>query len=1070
MPLCRRLQREARTSSLTARPPARPPVRPTALLAVLALLLPAASNGQDPAFSDELFQAMQWRNIGPFRGGRSVAVAGVPSDPLTYYFGSTGGGVWKTTDAGVTWTNVSDGFLHTGSVGAIAVADSDPNVVYVGMGEHAVRGVATSHGDGVYKSTDAGRTWRHMGLSASRAISRIRIHPANPDLVYVAVQGAPYGETEERGIYRSRDGGASWDRILYVSPRAGASDLAMDMTNPRILYAAFWDHLRRPWVVESGGDGSGIWKSTDGGDTWDRLGNGLPDLMGKIGVDVSRADPDRVYAIVEADPAVGGLYRSDDAGASWSKVNGDRVIQARSWYYMEVYADPVDENTVYVMNAPFLESIDAGRTFTQVGVPHGDEHDLWINPHDNRIMINANDGGANVSMNGGRTWSTQRNQPTVQFYRVNVDNQFPYHVYGGQQDNTSVGLANAALGGIGWKDWYTSAGCESAYLAFDPDDPREVLGTCIVGGIDVWNRETRQVKSVQAYPYLGLGTRPVNQKYRFDWNAPIIVSPHDPNVFYHAGNVLLRTEDRGQSWTEISPDLTRDEEDRQGLGGVPITNEAAGGEVYNVIMYVTESPHEAGTIWVGTNDGLVHVTRNGGQSWDNVTPDGIGRGTVNAIEVSPHDPAAAYIAVAQYKFNDFTPHIFKTTDYGESWRRIVDGIAAEAWVRVVREDPVRRGLLYAGTELGMYISFDDGRQWQPWQLNLPTVPITDLVIHRNDLVAATQGRGFWILDDLSPVQQMTREIAGAPLHLFEPRDAVLVRWSQPGPGGPPPNTGANPPDGAQLFYTVREVTDAPLRVEIVQNGEVLRTYASDSSAAARHHWTKIDGPKAGLNRFAWDFRHQAPPAVEGIFVPGGVTGRTAAPGTYEVRLNLGDQSATRELRLVPDPRWRATAAQYVAQEQFLRAAVASLDEMHRGANLLRGARDQVQEIIQRTADRAEADTIEAAGGALADAITEWEGELVQPKRKTYQDFVNFENQLTDELLYLISAVDGTEPPVTAGALERLGDLQEEWTGLRATMLQLVDDLEGFNTLLERLGVGPVIFEGPEAPRAVSRRE
>ncbi|MCZ6916275.1 MAG: glycosyl hydrolase, partial [Gemmatimonadetes bacterium] len=546
--------------------------------------------------ADELFSAMRWRNIGPFRGGRSVAVAGVPSDPLTYYFGSTGGGVWKTTDAGVTWTNVSDGSFNTGSVGAIAVAESDANVVYVGMGEHAVRGVATSHGDGVYRSTDAGKTWTHLGLPQSRAISRIRVHPKDPDLVYAAVQGAPYGESEERGIYRSKDGGDNWERIHFVSSRAGASDLAMDMTNPRILYAAFWDHLRRPWVVESGGDGSGIWKSTDGGDTWVELEEGLPDLMGKIGIDVSRANPERVFANVEAGDDKGGLYRSDDAGETWTHVNAERIIQTRSWYYMEVYADPQDEETVYVLNAPMMRSIDGGRTFTSVRVPHGDNHDMWINPTNNKNIINANDGGANVSFNAGRSWSTQRNQPTVQFYRVNADNQFPYHLYGGQQDNSSVGIASAALGGVTWKDWYASAGCESAYLAFDPDRPQRVLGTCIQGGVDVWDRTTRLTKSTQPYAMMGLGTRASDQKYRFDWNAPIMASPHDPNTFFYGGNVVFKTSNYAQSWEVISPDLTRDEDDKQGLGGIPITNELAGGEIYNIIMYLIESPVVAGTI------------------------------------------------------------------------------------------------------------------------------------------------------------------------------------------------------------------------------------------------------------------------------------------------------------------------------------------------------------------------------------------------------------------------------------------------------------------------------------------
>ncbi|MFQ5811469.1 MAG: glycosyl hydrolase, partial [Armatimonadota bacterium] len=523
-------------------------------------------------------------------------------DPFTYYFGGAGGGVWKTEDAGERWRNISDGFFKTGSVGAIAVAESDPNVIYVGTGEHAVRGVTTSHGDGVYRSNDAGKTWTHLGLEKTRAISRIRIHPKDPDVVYVAAQGAPYGPTEERGIYRSTDGGATWEQVLFVSERAGASELSIDPTNPRILYAGFWDHLRRPWVVESGGPGSGIWKSTDGGDTWTKLEKGMPKLMGKTAVAVSPADPERVWALIEAEGDRGGLYRSDDAGASWTLVNSERVLRARAWYYIEVYADPQDVNTVYVMNAPFLRSVDGGKTFQRVSVPHGDNHDLWINPTNNQVMINANDGGANISFNGGKSWSTQRNQPTAQFYRVNTDNRFPYSVYGGQQDNSTVAIASRTFdAGIDWKDWHAVGGCESAHIAFDPDDPVLVYAGCYQGQISVWDARTRSARPIMAYPYLGLGMLPKDMRYRFNWNAPIVVSPHDPRLIYHAGNVLLKTEDRGLSWTEISPDLTRDEIDKQGPGGGPITNEGAGGENYNTIMYVVESPHEVGTIWVGSD-------------------------------------------------------------------------------------------------------------------------------------------------------------------------------------------------------------------------------------------------------------------------------------------------------------------------------------------------------------------------------------------------------------------------------------------------------------------------------------
>ncbi|MDH5805936.1 MAG: glycosyl hydrolase, partial [Gemmatimonadota bacterium] len=753
------------------------------------------------------------------------------------------------------------------------------------------------------------------------------------------------GETEERGIYRSTDGGENWEKILYVSPRAGASEISMDMTNPRILYAAFWDHLRRPWVVESGGEGSGIWKSTDGGDSWEQLTEGLPGLMGKIGVDVSRANPDRVFAVIEADAEneEGGLYRSDDAGKTWTQTSADRIIQTRSWYYMEVYADPNDENTVYVLNAPMMRSIDGGRTWENITVPHGDNHDMWINPNNSDVIVNANDGGANVSFNGGETWSSQRNQPTVQFYRVNADNQFPYHLYGGQQDNSSVGIASAALGGISWKDWYPSAGCESAYLAFDADDPHTVLGTCIQGGIDIWRRETGLIKSVQPYAMLGLGTRASNQRYRFDWNAPVVSSPHDGDTFYYGGNVVFKTTNYGQSWDVISPDLTRDEEDKQGLGGIPITNELAGGEIYNIIMYLIESPVQEGVIWVGTNDGLVQVTEDGGQTWSNVTPRGIDRAMINAIDASPHEAGTAYVAATNYKFNDFTPLIYKTENFGRNWELITDGIAEEDWVRVVREDTERHGLLYAGTETGIYISYDDGDSWQEWQLNLPVVPVTDLKVHHGDLLAATQGRGFWILDDLSAVRQMNESVHAQALHVFEPRAQVRVSWGG-GFGFGPPTIGQNPPEGAQLFYHLGVEPDSLVTVEILHNGEVIRTYATDPEAAGNARYSTIEMPKLGLNRFSWDFRRETLPEVPGIMVMGSLAGRVVVPGDYQVRITSGANSSTVDLTVLPDPRWNATHADYVAQDAFVETLQNALTEMQEASNLVRGARDQVQAV------------------------------------------------------------------------------------------------------------------------------
>ena len=1043
------------------------PVRFTALALAAALTLttaltlaaptPSAAQAPDTTALARYTQAMAWRDIGPTRGGRSVTVAGVVGDDQTYYFGATGGGVWKTTDAGITWTNVSDGHFATGSVGAVAVAESDPNVVWAGMGEHAVRGVTTSHGDGVYLSTDAGRSWTHMGLERTRAISRIRIHPHDPDIVYVAAQGAPYGETEDRGVYRTMDGGRNWEKVLYVDTRSGAADLAMDMTNPRILYASFWDHLRRPWVVESGGEGSGLWKSTDSGDTWEEINEGLPELVGKIGIDVSRANPDRLYAVVEAEPDQGGVYRSDDAGASWAQVNADRITHTRSWYYMKIFADPQDEETVYVMNAPFLKSIDGGRTFTQVSVPHGDNHNLWINPSNAENMINSNDGGANVTFNGGDSWSTQRNQPTAQFYRVITDNQFPYHVYGGQQDNSAIGIPSASLGGIGWGDFYSVAGCESAYLAFDEDDPEDVYGGCYQGLIDRWNRSTGLSKPIMAYPFLGLGTYAEEQRFRFNWNAPIVASRHDPATIYHAGNVLFVTRDRGQSWEAVSPDLTRDEDDKQGAGGTPITNEGAGGENYNTIMYLAESPHDAGTLWVGTDDGLVHLTRDGGTTWREVTPPEIGRAMINSIEVSPHDPATAYVVATAYKFNDFTPMILRTRDHGDGWESITDGIEAEHWVRVVREDPATPGLLYAGTEMGLFLSRDAGDNWEKWQLNLPVVPVTDLTVRANDLVASTQGRGFWILDDLSPAQQFTDAVASAEMHLFQPRDAVMASFAGGfGGGGGALATGANPPGGAQIFYAFADVPDSLVTIEVLDaDGRAIRTYATNPEAAGDEAYSSLPVPKAGLNRLAWDFRHDAIPGVDGYRHFGSLLGRVVAPGDYQVRLTHDGASLTAPISVAPDPRWSATQAQYETQEGFVAAAQQVVRDLYGAVTELAGVSEQVAAVVERTEDHPLADSIRSSGESLTGAITVWEEELIQRRQQTFQDVINFRNKLDAQILALIGSVDGTEPPLTAGAQERWTDLQGEWAAHENTLGQLLEAVDAFNDFLVESGVQPI---------------
>ncbi len=1022
------------------------------------------------AYDSTLFSGMRWRNIGPFRGGRADAVTGVRGRPRTYYFGATGGGVWKTEDAGETWHNISDGSFHTASVGAIAVAPSDPNVIYVGMGEHPPRGVAMSHGDGVYRSTDGGATWTHVGLEATRLISRIRVDPRDPDVVYVAAQGAAFGPTKDRGIYRSKDGGKTWQQVLFVSDTAGAADLSMDPTNPRILYAAFWDYMRYPWEIRSGGPGSGIWKSTDGGDTWKKIDEGLPQLMGKIGVDVSAADPERVYAIVEADPG-GGLFRSDDGGKHWRLMSHQWSIRARAWYYMKVFADPQNADVVYVMDASFLKSIDGGRTFTSVRQPHGDNHDLWINPDDDQNLINADDGGATITFNGGASWSTQENQPTAQFYRVNTDDRFPYWVYGGQQDNTTVAIASRAAGGISWKDWHEVGGCESAYVAFNKDDPRYVYAGCYHGQITEWDAATGEARDVMPYPELPLALPSNAMKYRYNWNTPIVVSLHDPNVIYQAANVLFKSANRGRTWQVISPDLTTNDPAKQGPGGGPITNEGAGGEVYETIYYVMESRQDANTIWVGSDDGLVHLTRDGGKNWANVTPPGLGEAQINAIETSPFTDGTAYVAATKYKFNDLTPYVFKTTDFGKSWKAITSGIAPDHWVHVVREDPVRRDLLYGGTELGMYLSFDGGEHWQPWQLNLPIVPVNDLQVHGNDLVAATQGRGFWILDDLSPVRQVAAGVAIEAAHLYKPEDAVRVAGGG-GFGFGGGRVGQNPPNGAILYYNLKTAVDSTQTVtlEILDSaGTVVRRYTNHRERGVaqqpegrRARPQPVLPTKAGLNRFVWDLRHERPTVVPHLFLFGAMEGRRVVPGPYQARLTVAGQSQTESFHVVKDPRVDATPGDFAAQDQLAASINRDLGAIHAGVNHLRTVRDQLNDLLKRIKrgdsgdSRAGADTVEQAGKALVEKLDAMEDSLVQKKTVDGQTVINFPVRLDHHFLYLFGAVDGADAGVTDGARQRYADLSAEWTRLKTQLDTLLGpDLDAFNALVKEQGIPAV---------------
>lgn len=1009
----------------------------------------------------DLYKGLKFRNIGPFRGGRSVAVTGVRGNPMLYYMGSTGGGIWKTEDAGLTWINISDGQLKTGSVGAIAVAPSDPNVIYVGMGEHPVRGVMTSFGDGIYKSTDAGKTWINIGLPLTRHISAVRIHPENTDIVYVAAQGAVHGPTKERGVYKTTDGGRTWSKILYVDENTGAVDLSMDLNNPRILYAGMWEHRRYPWTVKSGGPGSGIYKSTNGGDTWEELTKGLPKEMGKVAVDVSPANPNRVYANIESHPEKGGVFRSDDAGKTWKHVCKDRVTIARSWYYIEIFADPVNQDEVYVLNAPVLRSTNAGASFKRIPIGHGDEHDMWINPDNPQNIIVGNDGGATITFNGGKTWSTQENQPTVQFYRVITDNQFPYRVYGGQQDNSTVSIASKAQGGIGWKDWYPVAGGESAFIAFDADNPKKVYGGTYHGIMSVWDADTRTRKDIMAYPVIGLGMVPKDMKYRFNWNSPIVSSPQDPSVMFHGGNKVLKTINGGISWEEISPDLTRNDKTKQGVGGIPFTIEGAGGENYNTISYLETSIHDANVLWAGSDCGLVHLTQDGGENWSNVTPKGLGEVIINAIDVSPHDPATAYIAATGYKFNDFTPMAYSTNDFGKTWTKIAYGFEKDHFVRVVRADPKQKDLLYAGTEGGLYFSNNNGQQWHPFNLNLPVTPITDLTFQDNDLVVATSGRGFWILDDLGAIQQSKGSIGvGNKIQLFTPKPTVKVSW---GGRSRKSNVGKNPEDGVLIDYYLPEKMDtAELQLEVINLlGNVVRTFTNKKDKNFKRYEggpgpQKVLPTKKGVNRVGWNFRRNSIPGVPNVFVNGGYGGSSVAPGNYTIKLTVGEEVLETEAVILPDPRLKVSKEDFAQQQQLLTQIDDVLLDIHQSVNRMQKVKGQVKGLNKSLKNVSNADTLMTKGKGIIEAITTWEENLIQPNQKTFQDVINFPNQLNSHFMNLKSKIDTHDPRPTAGVKLRLKELLAEWGTHKATLDKIINqDVKGYNDLYHSLKI-PVL--------------
>jgi photosystem II stability/assembly factor-like uncharacterized protein len=986
------------------------------------------------------YAAMKWRLIGPFRGGRVLAVTGVLSQPSTYYFGAVAGGVWKTTDGGVSWDPLFDK-QSTSSIGGIAVADSDPNVIYAGTGEACIRG-NISFGDGVYKSIDAGKTWTSIGLKDTRHIGKVIVHPTNPDVAFVAALGHAYGANAERGIFRTRDGGKTWEKVLYLDDHTGGIDIVFDPGNPHVLFAAMWEGYRTPWTLNSGGEKDGLYRSNDDGTTWKRIeGNGMPEgPLGRIGVGVSGVDSNVVYALIEANK--GGLYRSDDGGTNWSLVNDDHRFRQRAWYFTHVWADPKNAGTVYIANTGLFRSTDGGKSFERINAPHGDHHGLWIDPNNPQRMINGNDGGAAISIDGGKNWSTQMNQPTAQFYHVVADNDFPYRVYGTQQDNSSVGIATASDHGyIDRSDWDAVGGGESGYVAVDPRDSQIVYAGSYFGYISRLDRRTNQVQNVQQWPLDPDGHNAAAQKYRYTWTMPIVISPNDPNILYHSAQVLFRSMDGGHSWQTISPDLTRNDKSKQQDSGGPITKDQASIEFYDLIFTVAESPKQKGQIWVGTDDGLIQLTRDDGKTWTNVTPKGLPEwAMVSLIEASPFDSGTAYAAVDAHKLDNFKPYIFKTTDFGKTWAQITTGLPDGSYVHAVREDPKRKGLLFAGTETGIWISFDDGTHWQTLQLDLPTTPIHDLIVHDSDLVVATHGRAFWVLDDINPLRQASASIAAEDAHVFTPSTVTRTRMGHTNRRRYA--IGENPPDGAILSYYLKSEPKDPAKLELLDaQGSVLRSFTSvekkpegPPEEGERDEAAEHIPAKAGLNLFIWDLRYESPKKIPGaIYDEGNPTGPLVLPGKYQVRLTVAGKAYTAPVEVKMDPRVKTSAEDLHKQFDLMLKMRDRQDEMNKTILAIRDLRGQLQALEKRLEPLGgQAKPLTSLSADLRKKISAIEEELIQVNSKASEDELNYPTRLNSKIGYLQAAIDSADVAPTEGEIAVFAELDQQ---LEAQLVQ-----------------------------------
>ncbi len=1042
-----------------------------ALAAAVLLAHPLAAQAYDPTLytspsaTDRAFKALRWRAAGPFRGGRVDAVVGHPTSPFLFYMGSVNGGVWRTNNGGQTWANITDGKTDISSVGAITLAPSDPNVIYVGTGESQLREDLT-FGTGMYRSTDAGQTWQSLGLADAQQITDIVVDPRDADRAYVSAIGHAFGPNAERGVFRTTDGGKSWTKVLFVDDSTGAQDLAMDPSNPRVLYATMYKFQRTPWSMIAGGGRSGLWKTTDGGDTWTEISRnpGLPrSPLGKIGIDVSRSNPQRVYASVEAPDSSGGLFRSDDAGATWDRVGTDPRLWVRNWYYSAVTADPTDENTVYVMNLTVLKSIDGGKTFNELDVPHGDTHILWIDPTNAQRMILGDDGGAAVTFDGTATWSSQHNQPTAQFYHVNTDNQFPYRIYGAQQDNSAISMASRGEeGGIGIRDYFSVAGCENATIAVDPRDPNITYGGCYLGMLSRYDRRTRQERDISVTDINWDGYAAKDAPERFQWTFPVLVSSHDPRTLYVTSQHVWRSRTEGASWERISPDLTKGDPATLERTGGPIHGEMTGAEWYATIYAFAESPKQQGVLWAGSDDGLIHVSRDAGATWQNVTPPGYGRFTRTAhIDASPHDAGTVYIAANRYQQDDFAPYLWKSSDYGRTWTRIVNGIPRTAYTRVVREDPMRRGLLYAGTEYGVWVSMDDGARWQPLQLNLPRVSVRDLRVQGNDLIAATHGRSFWVIDDLSPLRQLADSVRAKPVHLFQPAAAVLWAGSRGGNG-----TGENPRSGVSVDWWLRDVPQGKARLEFTTvQGTVIRRFASADSAVVADSISyqpsdSLVPLRRGSNRFVWNLRSTAAPKLPNTVIDfGTLQGPWVPPGEYGVRLIVGNDTLSRRFTVTADPRVTSTQAELLAQYTTTRRVIDRLAELVDNVKRAEDLQAQLSDRAGRLNDAGDS----SAARALSDSAKAVRNKVEAVRAELYEVGCHVDQCTLDMPVKLYNKFITLNMQIQTGAYAPTQQNTEVFDSLSARLdAQLrelrrieAEDLVRFNAQLQQLGLPPV---------------